>query len=497
MPRQRRAGILLHPTSLPGPYGIGSFDSHLHDFLIFIAERGFRLWQVLPLTPPAAGNSPYSSYSAFAGNHLLIDLDQLLQAGDLPGDVLRDLSFPLDRVDFERIISWKENMLRTAAATFFQQNDPARLEEFNLFCDTAYWLHDYALFCALKRHFNGLPWHNWPTEIAGRQPQALEAVASDLACELSAEKYCQWQFFRQWQKVREWARELGIAIVGDLPIFVGHDSVDVWCNREQFLLDDNGMPLVVAGVPPDYFSADGQLWGNPLYDWHVMKARGYDWWIARMRQMTDLFDLVRIDHFRGFVAAWHVNAGESTARNGNWVPGPGADFFAALKEGLGSLPLIAEDLGIITQDVVELKEQFALPGMLILQFAFDSDSANPYLPHNHNPDAVVYTGTHDNDTTQGWLDSIEARIHERLCTYQGREGDVTVDDLVRLALMSVADTAILPLQDLFLLPSDSRMNRPGVALGNWEWRYRSELLAGLSSDKIRTQLELYGRLNNP
>lgn len=497
MTRQRRAGILLHPTSLPGPYGIGSLGQNLRVFLEFLSQNGFSLWQVLPMTPAAAGNSPYSAYSAFAGNHLLIDLEQLVADGDLSEDQLSDADFPDEHVDFERLIPWKEALLHEAAERFFTFGDPERTADFGRFCDTACWLHDYALFRALKRHYSEQPWTSWPEDVARRDPEALEQITRQLAPDIRNEKYRQWQFFKQWRQVRAWAEELKIGIIGDLPIFVAHDSADVWCNREQFLLDEQGNPLVVAGVPPDYFSETGQLWGNPLYDWQVMEQSGFDWWIARMRQMVDLFDLVRIDHFRGFAAAWHVQADQDTAKNGCWVPGPGVCFFEAIRGAIGNLPFIAEDLGVITPDVEALRQQFGLPGMKILQFAFDSDAFNPYLPHNHHPDSVVYTGTHDNDTTQGWFDSAGDRIRMRIREYQGRKGTATIDDLVRMALMSVADTAILPFQDLFALPSAARMNRPGVAFGNWEWRYPSSLLSGACLAGIDAQLRLYGRLNNP
>lgn len=495
MTRQRRAGVLLHPTSLPGNGGIGTLGAGLRSFLEFLSASGFSLWQVLPLTPPAAGNSPYSAYSAFAGNHLLIDLEQVVQEGDLPAERVQGADFPAERVEYERLIPWKEALLREAAERFFTGNDSERLAEFWQFCDSTYWLHDYALFRALKEQHKGRPWTRWPAGLARRDPEALECASRKLGPAIGAEKYRQWQFFRQWRKVRGWAEELGIGVVGDLPIFVAHDSVDVWCNRDQFLLDERGKPLVVAGVPPDYFSATGQLWGNPLYDWSLMEQRGFDWWIARIRQMTTLFDLVRIDHFRGFAAAWQVGARERTARNGTWEPGPGARFFEAVRGAIGVLPFIAEDLGVITPDVEALRERFGLPGMKILQFAFDSDAANPYLPHNHLPATVVYTGTHDNDTSRGWLDSLDSRIEQRIRDYLGKEQPVNVEDLTRAALMSVADTAIIPLQDLFGLPSSARMNRPGTPLGNWEWRFPPDLPLQERAPLLRRSLKRYARLN--
>ena len=492
MTTRRRAGVLLHPTSLPGSGGIGSFGTELTTFLDFLVKADFSLWQVLPLTPPAAGNSPYSAYSAFAGNHLLIDLQQLVAEGDLSPQALTN-THPDDHVAFEQVTPWKEALLHTAAENFFNQGQTPRLQEFWHFCDTTYWLHDYALFRALKQHYQHKPWHRWPSDLAFRKPAALEQASVKLGPEIGVQKYLQWQFFRQWQQVRGAARERGIAIIGDLPIFVAHDSADVWCNQELFLLDDKGKPTVVAGVPPDYFSATGQLWGNPLYDWKAMAQQGYSWWIARFRQMFDLFDQVRIDHFRGFEAAWHVPAAAKTAIRGSWVPGPGSHFFDAVNNVLGALPFIAEDLGIITPEVEALRDRYNLPGMKILQFAFDSDAANPYLPHNHLPNSVVYTGTHDNDTTKGWFSSLPAKTINRMYEYLGLSGAEPVQDLIKVALMSVAQTAIIPLQDLLELPTGARMNQPGVALGNWSWRYQVGQLTPELAKQYARLVKLYGR----
>ncbi len=492
MKARRQAGILLHPTSLPGPGGIGTFGNALVGFLDFLATAGFSLWQVLPLTPPAAGNSPYSAYSAFAGNHLMIDLQQLAGEGDLPN---RDLeqTFPLNRVDFEQVIPWKETLLQQAAGNFFSQGQTPRLEEFWHFCDTTFWLHDYALFRALKNHYKDKPWHRWPREIARRQPAAIQQASIKLGPAIGVQKYQQWQFFRQWHLAKKAAEERGIEIIGDLPIFVAHDSADVWCNQHLFLLDNTGRPLVVAGVPPDYFSATGQLWGNPLYNWEVMAQQGYSWWIARFRQMLELFDQVRIDHFRGFEAAWHVPATAKTAVGGTWVPGPGAHFFDAIRATLGRLPFIAEDLGVITPPVEALRDQYGLPGMKIMQFAFDSDAANPYLPHNHLPNCVVYTGTHDNDTSQGWFDTLTPHVRKQMYDYLGLPGANPVYDIIRTTLMSVARTAVIPMQDLLELPTEARMNKPGVALGNWSWRYRQGQLPEGLADRYAELLKRYGR----
>jgi 4-alpha-glucanotransferase len=493
---RRRAGVLLHPTSLPGPGGIGCLGRELFQFLDFLSAAGFSLWQVLPLSPPAAGNSPYSSYSAFAGNPLLIDIEAVMQDGDLPGNTLFDDDYT-DHVDFAAVTHHKEQLLATAAANFFAQGHTSRLEAFWHFCDTADWLHDYALFQALKRHFKGLPWTGWPQDLALRDPTACKQASSSLGTAIGAQKYQQWQFWLQWQRVRAYAAERDIAIVGDLPIFVSHDSADVWCNRNLFLLDDTGLPTEVAGVPPDYFSSTGQLWGNPLYRWDKMASDGYAWWIARVRQMLSQFDLVRIDHFRGFDAAWHVPAGSETAIGGSWVPGPGADFFTAVQNTIGSLPFIAEDLGVITPPVEELRDRFGLPGMKILQFAFDSDASNPYLPHNHLPNSVVYTGTHDNNTSYGWAATLRPEVAQAMIEYLGSSGTDLADDLIRTCLMSVAAHAILPMQDILRLSAEARMNLPGTAHGNWGWRMPPQSLTAALASHCRQLVERYGRLAKP
>lgn len=492
MQTSRRAGILLHPSSLPGSGGIGTLGAEAIQLIDFLHQTGFTLWQILPLTPPAAGNSPYSAFSVFACNHLLIDLQQLVDEGDLPQRAIKN-KLPTDRVDFENLIPWKEKLLQQAATSFFNQQDTERLHQFWQFCDSNYWLHDYALFSALRKHYRNRPWHRWPKGLARRESAALEKASMRFGQEIGIQKYQQWQFFRQWQKLKEYASKKNIGIIGDLPIFVSHDSADVWCNQNLFLLNGNSKPKVVAGVPPDYFSTTGQLWGNPLYNWQTMQQDGYAWWIARIKLMLQQFDLIRIDHFRGFEAAWHVSAKARTAIKGNWEPGPGYDFFNTLQNTFGKLPFIAEDLGIITKEVEDLRDYYSLPGMKILQFAFDSDAANPYLPHNHLPNSVVYTGTHDNDTTLGWFKSLPPKTVHRMYEYLDLPGLNPVRDIIRTALASVASTTIIPLQDLLELPTEARMNTPGVALGNWDWRYSSEQLTKELSEDYAVQLKRYGR----
>lgn len=492
----RTCGVLLHPTSLPGQDGIGSLGEDARRFVDMLAGMGMSYWQVLPLTPPASGNSPYSAFSAFAGNPLLIDCDQLISEGDLPKNITR-IVFSEDRVDFSVVTESKLKLLRKAADSFFAAGQSKRKEEFWDFCDTTPWLHDYALFMAIKRRFKGVSWHRWPTDIALHTPEAYEKLSVELGPEIGVQKYLQWQFFRQWRALRKYADGLGVKFIGDLPIFVADDSADVWCKRDIFLLDKSGKPTSVAGVPPDYFSSTGQLWGNPLYDWGALKQQGYGWWIDRFRQMFDMYDTVRIDHFRGFEAAWHVPAKEKTAERGAWIEGPGTDLFDVVGAALGKLPIIAEDLGFITPAVEKLRDHCGFPGMKILQFSFDSGPGNPYLPHNYIKECVAYTGTHDNNTTRGWYDNdlSPAERHE-VCEYIGCTGDDIVEGMLRTAFMSVANTVILPFQDLLGLPADARMNLPGTASGNWGWRFSWSMIPRYLGPALREMVGRYGRLRS-
>lgn len=493
MVRQRKSGILLHPSSLPGPGGIGSFGEEARRFVDFLHKSGQSLWQILPLGPTAYGNSPYSCYSAFAGNPLLISLEAVQDEGDLlPQELKPELDS--ERVDFAAVEEYKLIRLKEAAARFFTEAPAKRKEEFWQFCDTTFWLHDYALFMALKEQFKGVSWKDWPAPLANRDPEALAAWSEELGTAIGEQKYQQWQFARQWKKLKTYANVLGISIVGDLPIFVAYDSVDVWANPQLFHLDEKGIPIVVAGVPPDYFSKTGQLWGNPLYNWEKIAQEGYGWWIARLRNDLSLYDMVRIDHFRGFEAFWEVPMWEKTAINGRWVKGPGEALFHALRNALGNLPIIAEDLGIITPEVEALRDEFGFPGMKILQFAFGSGPENPYLPHNHVRSCVVYTGTHDNDTTAGWFESLKAKEQKNVLAYFDRDGDDIVWQMVKCALASVADYSIIPMQDLLELPNSGRMNVPGVAGGNWSWRCQADAFSSKLATKLARATELYGRL---
>ena len=493
MDTSRSAGILLHPTSLPGPHGIGELGPEALRFVEFLKEAGQSLWQVLPLGPTGPEGSPYSAYSAFAGNPLLISTDRLLDDGLLePGQVPK--SAPEGSVDYGAVDASKGEMLRRA----YRNARAGRGfgEGFERFREGEKgWLGDYALYAALKEKFGGEPWVRWDAEIARREPAALKEARRELSDEISRHEFVQFLFYEHYGSVKKAANEAGVEIVGDLPIFVSHDSSDVWANQHLFYLDDGGSPTVVAGVPPDYFSETGQLWGNPLYRWDVMQEEGYAWWVSRLSQALTLYDATRIDHFRGFESYWEVSATAKTAKEGRWVEGPGMKLFRALRDALGDedgLPLIAEDLGIITPAVEELRDAAGLPGMKVLQFGF-SGPDNPYLPHNYrDANLVAYTGTHDNDTTAGWWASASDEEKRFARRYLGKE-DVSVWDFMRLAHASVAARSIVPMQDALSLGSESRMNTPGEASGNWSWRMKGKDTAGPLARKLREVAELYNR----
>jgi len=491
---KRGCGVLLHITSLPGPGGIGSMGSDARRFVDLLSELGMSYWQILPLSPPACGNSPYSAFSAFAGNPLLIDLEQIVSDGDL-SEIRYEESHNQNAVDFSAVLENKMSLLHDAALRFLSNEAAPNKHEFWEFCNTTPWLHNYSLFMALKLRYKGKSWDKWPAGAALLTPDTYEKFSVQLGPEIGIQKYIQWQFFRQWRQLRSYASEKGIAVIGDIPIFVGYDSADVWSHRELFLLNSKGKPTVVAGVPPDYFCATGQLWGNPLYNWDEMGRQNYAWWIERFRWMFDLYDIVRVDHFRGFEAAWHVPAKDKTAVNGDWVAAPGTFVFDAVFAALGRLPVIAEDLGVITQEVVALRDRYNFPGMKIVQFAFDSGPSNGYLPHNHLKNCVVYTGTHDNDTLVGWYNSLSESQRVRVDFYVGNRDKDPLTSLLCTVFMSVADTAIVPLQDLIGLGSESRMNVPGVAFGNWGWRFDWSMIQGDIVGRVRNQLECYGRCN--
>ncbi len=492
MHRQRMSGILLHPTSLPGPGGIGTFGSEARKFIDFLANAKQSIWQVLPLGPTGYGNSPYSCYSTFAGNPLLIDLMTISEDGDLAFDELRE-DLPTDVVDFEKVPEYKLNLLRLAAARFLAGKDMERKREFWQFCDNTFWLDDYSLFMACKEYFRGKGWNRWPVELVHREKESCGRYADKLGAAIGEQKYIQWQFSKQWRALKGYANARGIQIVGDAPIFVAYDSADVWCNQQLFRLDAQGKPLVVAGVPPDYFSKTGQRWGNPLYDWDRLAEDNFGWWVARLKSDMGLYDLVRIDHFRGFEAFWEIPVKEKTAVKGRWVKGPGEALFSAFCDAVGTLPVIAEDLGVITPEVEALRDRFGLPGMKILQFAFDGGPGNPYLPHNHRRNCVVYTGTHDNDTTAGWFAGLSDNQKTDVCNYLRCNSDEVVGEMIRAAISSVARQSIIPLQDLLCLDSSGRMNVPGIAHGNWSWRVTPGACSKEIADRLAELTLLYGR----
>jgi len=497
MPFLRSSGILLHPTSLPSQFGIGDLGLEAYRFIDFLAQSAQQLWQVLPLGPTGYGNSPYLSYSAMAGNPLLISPERLRDEGLLADKDFTNLpAFPVDKVDYEQVAQTKLPLLKQACKNFKDKALPLQQNEFAGFCEAkAYWLDDYALFMALKDTHAGASWHTWEREIARRQPEALDHWRRQLNPEIYYYKYIQFEFFRQWSELKRHANMRNIQIIGDIPIYVAHDSADVWSHPEIFCLDEEtGVPALMAGVPPDYFSATGQLWGNPVYNWEQLQQRDFKWWVQRFHAMLEYIDIIRIDHFRGFQAFWAVKQGEVTAMNGEWIESPGEALFQALNQQLGKLPVLAEDLGTITPEVETLRDQFEFPGMKIVQFAFGSDLANPYLPFNYERNCVVYTGTHDNDTTVGWFSQLLSHEQEAVLRYLGCTSAEGIHwDLIRLVLSCVGNQAIIPLQDILGLESFSRMNVPSRAEGNWEWRYQPDALTEELGDRLQSLTTTYGR----
>ncbi|GAB4369921.1 MAG: 4-alpha-glucanotransferase [Elainellaceae cyanobacterium] len=497
MPFPRSSGILLHPTSFPSRFGIGDLGPEAYRFVDFLAKAGQHYWQILPLGPTGYGDSPYQCFSSNAGNPLLISLERLRDVGLLSDDDLNGMpEFPL-QVDYGWVIHAKLPLLRKACDNFRTGANPELKQAFDEFCQAkSDWLEDYALFRAIKDAHHGVSWHEWDSPIAHHEPQAIDEWRQKLASEIFYRKFFQFEFFRQWTELKQYANQRGIEVFGDLPIYLAHDSAEVWANPHLFCLDEaTGLPSLMAGVPPDYFSATGQLWGNPIYNWERHQEEDFRWWVQRFRGLFERVDLVRIDHFRGFEAYWAVPQGEETAINGEWKLAPGKEFFTRLREELGSLPIIAEDLGLITPEVEALRAEFEFPGMKVLQFAFDSGADNPYLPFNSDRNYVVYTGTHDNDTTAGWFNKRSPEEQQRVTQYLSHTGSDGIHwDLTRMAFSSVANQAITPLQDLLGLDSDARMNEPSRAMGNWAWRYHPDSLTDQLADRLRHVTELYGRL---
>lgn len=485
----RASGMLLHLTSLPSPYGIGDLGPVALSWIDRLVEAGQSWWQALPLGPTGYDNSPYQPLSSFAGNVLLISPDWLIEDELLETSDCAHDPFPAAAVDYDAIITLKHRLLQRAWRHFEAGARSDLQTAYEQFCqDQSHWLDDYALFRVLKAKFGNAPYLEWPAELVQRKPSALDRVRRELADQIGQVTVAQFLLFRQGERLKAHAHKKGLRLIGDLPFFVSGDSSDVWSKPELFLLDKQRRPRFVAGVPPDYFSAQGQLWGNPLYNWDVLRQSGYGWWIARLRSLLTHVDVIRLDHFRAFAAAWQVPAGALTAQSGNWVPGPGADFFHTAEKELGRLPFIAEDLGMITPDVYALRDQFHLPGMRVLQFAFDGHSDNPHLPENYVSNAVVYTGTHDNPPARGWFEDLPTDLRENVWNYlreRGARSGEAARALMELAWSSVAALAIAPLQDLFNLGSEARMNVPGRAQGNWRWRCTEEMLSDGAFEWLR------------
>ncbi len=496
--KRRGSGILLHISSLPSAYGVGDLGPHAYKFADFLAESKQSFWQILPLTPTDLiyDNSPYHSISAFAGNPLLISPDFLVRDELLSeGDLEMVPSFPQNQVDYEAVTAYKNNLFDMAYKSFKEFED---INDYERFCSrNQLWLDDFVLFKALREHFEGKVWSEWEPEIRDRSSEALDSLKHEHKDRLDKEKFLQYIFYKQWFALKSYCNQKGIQIIGDIPIYVEYNSAEVWTNPQLFKLDNDKKPEVVAGVPPDYFSETGQLWGSPIYNWDKMREQKFEWWIKRIAHTLTLVDIVRIDHFRGLIAYWEVPAGETTAINGKWVEVPSVEFFNTVLKHFPTLPIIAEDLGIITPDVREVIHQYDLPGMKVLHFAFGDDMAtNPYVPHNLIRNCIVYTGTHDNNTTRGWFRTeATPEIKHRLNQYLGREisYDTVPLDLMRLAFMSVANLAIIPIQDLLGLDEQARMNKPSTNRGNWRWRLSSAQLTPEAAATLLHLTETYGR----
>ena len=503
----RASGILLHPTSLPGNFGIGDLGDEAYRFVDFLADAKQTYWQVLPLGPTGYGDSPYQCFSAFAGNTHLISPQKLVEEGLLTEDeISQKPDFPAERIDFGAVYEWKNWILPKAYERFRMTTSVDLRGKFETFSQqNAAWLDDYALYRAAKAAQNQKAWYEWSEPLRLRHENALNQAREVLQAEILAQKFYQFLFSWQWTELKKYANEKNIKIVGDIPIFVALDSADVWCNPREFKLNEDGSPKVIAGVPPDYFSTTGQLWGNPIYNWERMQAEGFRWWIERVRSTLKTVDVVRVDHFRGFAAAWEVPGGDTTAENGRWVNVPGKELFKTLQNALGELPVMAEDLGVITPDVEELRDSFGFPGMRILQFAFGGDTANHDLPHNYIRNAVAYTGTHDNDTAVSWFNSQAgsgstrddaqiSREHDFCLEYLGCGAEEIHWNFIRAVWASTADTAMTPMQDLLGLGNEARMNLPASNAGNWQWRFRNDDLSDEIAARLRRLTEIYGRV---
>jgi len=489
----RSSGILLHPTSLPGNYGIGTLGEEAQGFVNFLEKAGQKLWQLLPFGYTGYGNSPYQCFSTFAGNPLLISLEKLVQQELLGKDDLKNFdskSIKPDKVDYEKAKDFKYPLLFKAFKKFITSEQ----KDFEIFCtENSHWLDDFALYLSLKDEFLLKPWNRWPRLVRIREKNTIENYKNKLSEKIYYHKFIQYIFFSQWKELKEYTNKKGIKIIGDIPLYVAYDSVDAWMHPEIFLFNKNGLPIRVAGVPPDYFSKTGQLWGNPVFNWEYLEQSGFAWWIDRIKSNLKLFDIIRIDHFRGFVAYWSVPSGNKTAEKGEWVDAPGKKLFETLQKELGEFPVIAEDLGIITQDVEELRNSLGFPGMKILQFAFDSEEEINYLPYTYNENCVVYTGTHDNNTTIGWYKNISDTDRKFVKSYCGNLNEGIAKTLIRLAWASVADIAITQLQDVMELDEEARMNLPGTQQGNWLWKYKKSDLTEIHAKWLAKLTKTYHR----
>lgn len=495
---KRTNGILLHPTSLPGPFGSGDLGQGAYQFVDWLKSAGQSYWQMLPLGEIGPGNSPYMSCSAFAGNMLLIDLVDLADQGWLTAaDLVPSPDAKDSHVDYGDVIPFRMERLRRAATAFFSKKSKL-LADFEVFCQAeSAWLNDYALFKTIEHRQSGCGWGHWPIDLAKRQHHALSKITITCDTDINFWKFCQWRYARQWESLKRYANDSGVYIVGDVPIFVAYQSADVWANQELFELDEAGLPTVVAGVPPDYFSETGQLWGNPLYSWDKHESTEYAWWVARLGHALKSFDIVRIDHFRGFSEYWEVPAAETTAMNGRWKPGPSSKLFSAFQTAFGdNLPIIAEDLGLITADVIKLRDDFALPGMRILQFAFGDGETNHFLPHHYVTNTVAYTGTHDNDTSLGWWHTLAPQEKEFALKYLNSDGQAIHIDMMKALSASAANTVIFPLQDVLGLSGEHRMNFPGIARGNWEWRFTPVMMDASHIEFLKSLTIANGRFEN-
>lgn len=490
----RSCGVLMHITSLPGPYGIGSMGRYGKQFIDFLNEAGQKYWQILPVGPTGYGNSPYQAFSAFAGNPFIIDIEQLVESGYLTTEEVNkvDLNGREERVDYNKIIAYKIDLLKLSYQAYKKDSKRASLETFKL---KNHWLEEYSLFMSLKEHHENRPWQEWTLEYKQRDAKALESFKKDNHEAISFWVYLQWVFFEQWLTLKKYANAKGVEIVGDMPIYVSSDSADTWAHTELFYFDESSNPIAVAGCPPDAFSETGQLWGNPLYDWDKNEETGFQWWIERMKSSMDLYDVIRIDHFRGFESYWEIPAEDDTAENGRWIKGPGMKLFEAIHSAIPSMRIIAEDLGFLTEKVIQLVKDSGYPGMKVLQFAFDSREESDYLPHNYDKHCIVYTGTHDNDTVVGWFDSASKEDVALAVEYLALNTDETYHwGYIRGAWSSVAQTAIAPMQDFLGLGTEHRMNIPSTIGGNWEWRVKEDDLSDALASRMRQLTNIYGRL---